>query len=53
MDTEKMYMNIKTGSVGTYDDWYYTSEGGEEVNAVLLGEVVEVIKDQDGNWTEA
>lgn len=38
----KEYMNIETGTVGTYDDWFYTNEDGETVNAVDLGEVVEI-----------
>ena len=49
----KFYMNIETGSVDTYDGWYYTNEDGKEVNAVDLGEVVEVVKDKDGDWEEA
>lgn len=40
---EKIYMNVITGSVGAYDDWYYTDEDGVEKNAVDTGEVVEVI----------
>lgn len=50
---EKMYMNVQTGSVDTYDGWYYTNQDGEEVNAVDLGEVAEVVKNQDGAWVEA
>jgi hypothetical protein len=38
---EKTYMNEFTGSVGTYDDWWYENEDGETVNAVDLGEVIE------------
>lgn len=49
---EKLYMNISTGSVDTYDGWWYDSEDGEKVNAVDKGEVVEVIKDEDGGWKE-
>ena len=48
---EKYYMNIETGSVDTYDGWYYKNENGESVNAVDLGEVVEVEK-VDGEWIE-
>lgn len=44
---EKLYMNPKTGSTGEYDDWYYTNQDGEEVNAVDLGEVVEVDNSED------
>lgn len=36
------YMNRKTGSVGTYDDWWYENEEGKTVNAVDLNEVVQV-----------
>ena len=36
-------MNLKTGSVGYYDDWYYETEAGEVVNAVDIGEVVPVM----------
>jgi len=39
---EKMYMNIETGSVDTREGWYYENESGDTVNAVDLGEVVEV-----------
>mgnify|MGYP001566361830 CR=1 FL=1 len=52
MNTEKFYMNVETGSVDTKDGWDYTSESGEIVNAVDLGEVVEVKKDENGNWIE-
>ena len=41
-----LYMNEKTGSTDTRDGWFYTNEQGAEVNAVDLGEVVEV-KTQD------
>ena len=38
-----LFMNVKTGRVGiSYDMWFYTDENGELVNAVDLGEVVEV-----------
>jgi hypothetical protein len=50
MNTEKKYMNIETGSVDTKDGWDYENEAGETVNAVDLGEVVEVEKDEDGAW---
>ena len=39
---EKCYMNTATGSVDNYDGWWYVNEKGEKVNAVDLGEVVEV-----------
>jgi len=48
----KMYMNIQTGSVDCYDGWYYENELGEKVNAVDLGEVIEVEKDNNGDWIE-
>ena len=38
----KTYMNLETGSTGTYDEWDYENIDGELVNAVDLGEVVEV-----------
>lgn len=53
MVDEKYYMNIATGSVDTYDGWWYENENGERVNAVDLGEVVEVTKNEDGDWGEA
>lgn len=58
MSTEKMYMNTATGSVGPYHSWWYVQDGedcppGVDVNAVDLGEVVEVIPDGDGGWIEA
>jgi hypothetical protein len=53
MKIEKMYMNIETGSVDTRDGWDYENESGETVNAVDLGEVVEVKKDDKGEWVEA
>lgn len=46
------YMNIATGSVGTYEDWFYENEEGEMVNAVDLDEVVEVEETEEG-WVEA
>ena len=46
------YMNIETGSVDTKEGWNYENEAGEIVNAVDLGEVVEVEKDKNGNWIE-
>ena len=46
------YMNIETGSVDTKEGWNYENESGETVNAVDLGEVVEVEKDKNGNWIE-
>ena len=39
---EKRYMNKETGSIDTYEGWFYENESGETVNAVDLGEVVEV-----------
>ena len=47
MNSEKKYMNIETGSIDTREGWDYENENGEIVNAVDLGEVVEV--DDNGN----
>lgn len=49
---DKMYMNLETGSVDNYAGWWYENEDGETVNAVDLGEVVQVIKNEDGEWVE-
>lgn len=43
-------MNLKTGVIDSYDGWYY--EDGKQVNAVDLGDVVEVEKNADGDWLE-
>lgn len=51
--TEKMYMNVSTGTVGSYADWDYEDENGKNVNAVDLGEVTEVVSDGNGEWIEA
>jgi len=53
MNTEtKFYMNPHTGSVDTHDGWDYEDEHGNKVNAVDLGEVIEVEWDEDGqDWT--
>ncbi len=51
-EKDAMYMNPATGSVDTYDGWWYENEDGEKVNAVDLGEVVAVYKDKDGAWKE-
>lgn len=49
----KMYMNLATGSVDDYDGWWYHDEDGDFVNAVDLGEVVEVEwNDKAGIWVE-
>ena len=48
----KIYMNTNTSSVDSYDGWDYENESGEQVNALDLGEVVEVEKDKDGNYIE-
>jgi hypothetical protein len=48
---EKLYMNPFTGSVDTAKNWDYENENGEIVNAVDLGEVVEV-KMINGNFVE-
>ena len=50
---EKMYMNVNTGSVDTLNGWWYKDESNRIVNAVALGEVVEVVKDENGDWIPA
>ncbi len=45
---ENLYMNIETGSIDTYDGWFYENELGETVNAVDLNEV-ENIKQEVNN----
>lgn len=52
MNTEAMYMSVFSGSVDSYDGWWYENKNGETVNAVDLGEVVEVISDGAGWWIE-
>jgi len=47
---DQFYMNVETGSVDTKDGWNYENEDGDTVNAVDLGEVVEVEKSEDGDW---
>ena len=42
IDNESSWMNPATGSVDTYDGWWYENSYGESVNAVDLGEVVPV-----------
>lgn len=50
---EQFFMNIQTGSVDTYDGWDYEDEYGNKVNAVDLGEVIEVSWDEENqNWSE-
>lgn len=39
---EPYYMNVATGAIDTKDGWDYEDENGLTVNAVDLGEVVEV-----------
>lgn len=56
MDGE-MYMNIETGSLDTYEGWWYYEQDddgaytGKQVNAVERGEVVAVEWDGE-KWTE-
>ena len=46
-------MNLATGSVDTKDGWWYENEDGKLVNAVTIGEVVEVQWSEDSqNWIE-
>lgn len=47
----KYYMNAATGSVDTRENWDYENENGETVNAVDLGEVIEVVKEGQ-DWVE-
>ena len=47
---KKQYMNIATGSVDTYDGWWY-DDNGEQVNAVDRGEVV-AVELVDGEYQE-
>lgn len=50
---EKMYMNLKTGSVDNYEGWWYQDENGNKVNAVDLDEVIEVEwNEKIGYWVE-
>jgi len=49
----QMYMNVKTGSIDSYDGWNYDNEDGEQVNAVELGEVVPVAwNNKTESWDE-
>jgi len=48
----KMYMNVETGNVDDYEGWWYEDADGHEVNAVDLGEVVEVVRNVSGEWEE-
>ena len=48
---KKMYMQVDTGSVDTGAGWLETLADQEEVSEDL--HLVEVKKDQDGNWVEA
>ena len=41
-----LYMNVETGSIGEYDDWWYIDNDGDLVNAVDLGEVEELDGEQ-------
>ena len=51
---ETHYMNTHTGIVATYDDWWYDNDDDVCVNAVDLGEVVEVTWQQNSNqWVAA
>lgn len=51
MKNEKIYMNIKTGKTGTFDEWWYNDEYGTPQNAVKNGEAIEVYK-VHGEWKE-
>lgn len=46
-----IFMNIFTGSTGPRAAWDYIDDSGQRVNAVDLGEVVEV-ECISGSWVE-
>lgn len=48
--TQKLYMNIDTGSVDEYGGWWYEGPDGNWVNGVDEGEAIEVSKDAGGSW---
>lgn len=50
---EKMYMNVRTGSVDTIEGWNYFDDGDIYVCPLDKGEIVEVKLDEDGGWIEA
>ena len=50
MKPNKSFININTGSVGEYDDWWYYDENGNSVNAVDKGEVEEF--DPGYSWAD-
>ena len=57
---DKIYMQIDTGGVDTGKGWKETlfdleKRGEDEEGCFTTGEahLVEVVKDQDGNWLEA
>jgi hypothetical protein len=44
------YMNTYTGAVDTKEGWAHTDESGVTHDPVSKGEVVEVAKDEGGDW---
>ena len=52
MKEKTMSRNPMTGSVDDREGWFYGTEDGHTVNAADLGEVVEVEKDENGDWVE-
>ena len=53
MTEHQKYMNPKTGSVDSFEGWYYRNDKDELVNAVLLEEVVPVYWNPHTNcWVE-
>ena len=50
-DTSAIYMNTETGSVDDFSGWWFVDEKDELKNAVICGEVVEVIK-VNGEWEQ-
>ena len=60
LQDDRLYMQIDTGSVDTGKGWKETlfdleKRGEDEDGCFTTGEahLVEVVKDQDGNWVEA
>ena len=51
INIDQLFMNISTGSIGTRAEWDYIDDSGKRVNAVDLGEVVEV-ECISGIWVE-
>ena len=52
IDTDQAYMNTATGSVDTYDGWWYEAPEGDQRNAVDLQEVIPVWWNKNTNQWE-